>query len=222
MLRLVLFFSIFLLIILLLSWGIYGSFLFTFSIPVIWQMLIKKKGLSSLGIKTKFLFFSSIFGVVSGVILGLLIVFILEFLGIRGNPLTGKEEILGFSIKRELGYRLLTDNLFLYFLYCIFPVGLGEELFWRGFIQQKMKNYFKKKTSIWLTAFLFSLVHFYIFLIAPLYIAALFLVSIIFLGVFWGYSFEKFENLFFPALSHGILAFIVWVYYYSSFTLLPL
>jgi hypothetical protein len=41
------------------------------------------------------------------------------------------------------------------------------------------------------------------------------LFSVIFLGVFWGYLFEYFDNLSSPALSHGILAFVIWRYYFS-------
>jgi len=200
---------------LLLSFGIYCSFLFTFPIPIFWQIGIRKESFSSLGIKRRFLLLSVIVGIVSGIVLGLVSVFILKFLEIKGYPLSDKESIFGFSLKGELGYHLLRSNKFFFLLYCIFSVGFGEELFWRGFIQQKLKIYFREKISIIFTATLFSLIHFYFLLIAPFYIAIFLLVSVVFLGAFWGYSFERFNNLFLPAISHGILAFIVWRYYFQ-------
>jgi len=209
---LVLFLSVSLPLILL-SFGIYGSFLFTFSIPLFWQIGIKRQAFSSLGIKRKYLFHSVILGLASGIILGLSGIFILKILGMKEYPLTGEESILGFSVKGELGYYFLKSNKFLFLLYSIFSVGFGEELFWRGFIQQKLKIYFKEKISIIFTAILFTLVHFYFLSISSFLIAIFLLIFVFFLGIFWSYFFERYKNLFFPALSHGILAFLVWSYY---------
>ncbi|MCM8801039.1 MAG: CPBP family intramembrane metalloprotease [Candidatus Omnitrophica bacterium] len=213
--RLILIFACIFLPIFFLILGIYGSFLFTFSIPILWQIGIKKKSLSSLGINKKISLFSFSFGLMSGILFGLLGIAILRTLGIRGYLLTGREIILGFSLKKELGYSLLSRNRFIFFLYCSFLVGLGEELFWRGFIQQRIKNYFNKDFSIWLTSIIFSLVHFYLFfVIGSFFITSLMLIAIFLLGLFWGYVFERYKNIFLNAFSHGISAFIFWSYFF--------
>lgn len=213
--RLILIFCTFLPIFFL-SLGIYGSFLFTFSIPIIWQIGIKKKPLFSLGIQKRYFLFSLNLGFLSGIFFGLLGIVILRFLGIKGYSFTDKVVIFGFSVKKELGYHLLTKNRFAFFLYCLFLVGLGEELFWRGFIQQRIKDYFNKNISIWLTSVIFSLIHFYLFIICPFFIAILMLILIFLLGLFWGYAFERYNNIFLPAFSHGISAFIFWSYFFKG------
>jgi len=209
--------------------GIYGSFLFTFSIPLLWQVGFRGEPVSSLGLRKKFSKTSIITGFITGVVLALLSGKILNFLGMTGYTLSNLHKLqsslgffkISFPMQKEVGYKLLTtsDTLkgaFLYLLFSIFIIGLGEELFWRGFIQQKISHYFSKSLSIWLTAILFSLVHLYIFLILPIKGGILFLIAIAIIGAFWGYLFAYFNNIWGPAISHGIVAFIIWKYYFFA------
>jgi membrane protease YdiL (CAAX protease family) len=101
-------------------------------------------------------------------------------------------------------------------MYCLFLVGLGEEIFWRGFIQGKMTKVLKKHPAIWITALLYGLVHSYIFFIIPIKEGFIMLGLITLVGAFWGYLYECFENVWGPALSHGIVAFIIWKYFVFS------
>ena len=210
--------------------GIYGSFIFSFTIPLLWQISFLGKSLGTLGLRRKLLEPSLITGIISGTLFALLGIGLLNYLGIKGHAIVSIQGLeypfhfLGveFSLQQELGYRLLSrsdtlSGLFLYLLFCIFLVGLGEEIFWRGFIQQKISTHLSKNKSVWLTATLFSLVHFYIFLILPIYEAMSFLVCIAIAGALWGYLFEQYKNIWAPAVYHGIVAFVVWKYFSFSF-----
>jgi len=215
--------------VILLSKGIYGSFLFTFSIPLLWQVGLLGEPVSSLGLKRKFFGSSLITGFITGVVLALVGGKILNFFGMAGYTLSNPQELkysfgtfkISSLLQKEVGYRLLTmsnnlEGAFLYLFFSILIVGLGEELFWRGFIQQKISKYFLKSLSIWLTAILFSLSHFYIFIVLPIKGGIFFLAILAIIGAFWGYMFEYFNNIWGPAISHGIVAFIIWKYYFFT------
>ena len=131
--------------------GVYGSFLFAFPIPIIWQICIRGDSFVALGFRRKLLNRSLAVGALSGVILGLAggllfrLLFSHKVIFPENNLI--KLAIAGFKaaipLSSEIGYRLLrasftNKGLFLYVMFMIFAVGLGEELFWRGFIQQKI------------------------------------------------------------------------------------
>jgi hypothetical protein len=128
---------------------------------------------------------------------------------------------VAFPLQKELGYRLLTASnstigLFIYLIFSILVIGLGEELFWRGFIQAKISDRFPANVSIWFTAILFALIHCYIFTILPIKIGISFLALIFIVGLIWGYLFKYFNNVWSAAISHGIVAFIIWKYYFFN------
>ncbi|MEA3489361.1 MAG: type II CAAX endopeptidase family protein [Candidatus Omnitrophota bacterium] len=214
---------------LLLAFGVYGSFSFTFSIPLVWQIGILGEGLRSLGLKRRSLWPSITAGILTGLIIAFFGGFILRALGMTCYHIDRAGEINNFlqsfglriSFQGELGFRLLTAGneliwVFSSLIFSIFLVGLGEEIFWRGFIQRKISKALPKNASIWITAVLFSLVHFYIFFIIP-FKEGLFLLGLIALtGAIWGYLYEYFGNIWGPALSHGITAFLVWRYFVFS------
>ena len=210
--------------------GTYGSFLFSFSIPLIWQVAYLGKPISSLGFKVKSLGFSLLLGVLSGVVLGLLGGKLLELLGVAGFSFTDVHNIevdiglfkIKFSLAKELGYQLFSRSsgfkgLILYFLFNILLIGLGEEIFWRGFIQRKIGKRLKKSAAIGITALLFSLTHSYIFILLPLSKGIILLGLIGFVGAAWGYLYERIDNIWCPAISHGLVAAIIWKYYFFAF-----
>lgn len=212
----------------LLIMGIYGSFIFCFSIPIIWQVTYLNKPLSSLGIKTKSLFTSIGLGVLSGLILGLLGVKIFQLFGLTNYAIDSTQKMgfgigplkIEFSLAKELGYQLLTmsnsiKGLLLYILFSILVIGLGEELLWRGFIQRKIANRVTKSASIWLTAALFSAIHFYLFIILPVPQSIVLLGLIGFAGIVWGYLYEKTDSIWSVATSHGITAVIIWKHFFA-------
>ena len=208
--------------------GIYGSFIFSFSIPILWQVVYLNKPFSSLGIRTKSLFTSIGLGIISGVLLGLLGGKTLQLFGLTNYAIDSTQKMgfgigalkIEFSLAKELGYQLLAmsgslKGLLLYVLFSVLVIGLGEELLWRGFIQRKIANRVTKSASIWMTAALFSLIHFYIFIIIPIMqsIALLGLIGVA--GIAWGYLYEKTDSIWGVAISHGIAAAITWKHFFA-------
>ena len=202
---------------------IYGSFLFTFSIPLVWQFGILGRPISSLGVRPDKVKASIMIGVTTGCLLGFAGGIILKSLGITGYIYNSLHKLqfsnISFPLQKEVGYRLLTMSynpagLCLYLIFSLFIIGFGEELFWRGFIQQKISGYVSKDISVWITAVLFSSIHFYIFIILPVKTGMIFLLLIGFAGIVWGYLLKYFGNIWPAAISHGIAAFIIWKYYF--------
>ena len=207
--------------------GIFGSFIFTFSIALIWQIGFLGMPISSLGIKSDSIKSSMIFGLITGLGLGFIGGNLLKFLGISGYWFNGMHKLqfdIGhfsfvFPLQKELGYQLLMASnsmggLIAYLIFSIFVIGLGEEIFWRGFIQAKISNRFPINMSIWFTAIIFTLVHCYIFTILPIRMGISFLGIIFMGGLVWGYLFKHFNNVWPSAISHGVTAFIIWKYYF--------
>jgi len=207
--------------------GIYGSFIFAFSIPLIWQVGFLGKPLSSLGLKTNSIRSSIIIGLISGCIIGFIGGYFLNLFGVGGYVFNSMDKLqlsigtcnITFPLQKELGYRLLTTSnslpgIALYLLFNLFLIGLGEEIFWRGFIQKKISGYLSANLSIWITATLFASIHFYIFTIVPIKPGIIFLFLVAISGVIWGYLFKHFNNVWASAISHGVTAFIIWKYYF--------
>lgn len=210
----------------LLALGIYGSFSFTFPVAIIWQLAVAKEGLASLGLKRTALAKSIVLGILSGVIISSLGGYLLRLLGMTDYSIEKVQEAnhvlqrfgLEISFRGELGYRLLTAGgslkwILLSLAFCVFLVGLGEEVFWRGFIQKKFSKKLSKHLSVWITAVIFGSIHFYLFFVLPFREGALFLGLITLAGAFWGYLYEYSGNIWAPSISHGIAAFVVWRYF---------
>ena len=210
----------------LLGFGLYGTYSFTFSIPIFWQVGLLGKDMNSVGLKRNSFLPSAVTGILTGLLIAFSGGFILKALGMTGYSMDKVNEINSFlsslpvklTFQGETGYKLLSMGDWLkgalaYLGYCLFLVGLGEEIFWRGFIQKKISKKLPKNPSIWITAVVYGLVHSYIFLVVPIKDGFIFLGLISLVGAFWGYLYERFDNVWGPALSHGIVAFIVWKYF---------
>ncbi|HEY5534981.1 MAG TPA: type II CAAX endopeptidase family protein [Ignavibacteria bacterium] len=87
-----------------------------------------------------------------------------------------------------------------------FPIGFGEEIFWRGFLQRLMAKHHGQLKAFSLTTFFYTAVHFPT--LNPVLILAAFLV-----GIFWGLMFIWRGNNIVPVLiSHMVwdpLIFII-------------
>lgn len=229
MLRLLIFiFSISVPLALLLN-NIYGSFLFSFSLPVIWQICLKGASFSSLGFRKQKIGFSIFLGIVSGCILGLTGGQLFRLLGMYRLSFQPNSKIqftvadftINLPLNRELGYKFLKasesiQGLLFYLIFIIFVIGLGEELFWRGFLQQKLNLRFSKYAAILLTSLLFALSHIYLFSILSFKDGVFSLCLIALAGIFWGYLYEYTQNIWTLAFSHGIAAFIIWKYFFFA------
>jgi len=222
--------SIFLLLVLLpailLTKGVYGSFIFTFSIPLIWNVVLCGKPVDSLGLRRsslRQLFVGGLTGCLLGVAGGLT----LKYFGIVGHSFgdsSSQRFALGrwsvsFALGNEFSYRLLGASssvvgLYIYLSFSILVIGLGEELLWRGFIQQKIARYLPVNWAIFVTSILFALIHFYIFTILDLKAGFVVLCLIAIAGGAWGFLFSKYGSIWPLAVSHGVAAFILWKYFF--------
>ena len=207
--------------------GIYGSFLFTFSIPIVWQVVLRKMSFSSLGLRRCLSRPAVVIAVLSGCLMGFVGGEILRLFGITGHSFSNINALrlalgpwsVSFSLNNELGYRLLSASssflgLGIYFVFSVLAIGLGEELFWRGFIQQKINRYLSAGWAIFATSILFALIHFYVFTILDLRSGLELLLLIAIAGGIWGILFDKYRSIWPPAVSHGIAAFILWKYFF--------
>jgi membrane protease YdiL (CAAX protease family) len=213
----------------LLAKGVYGSFIFTFSIPIVWQFGIRGYSLKTLGLRWRLVKPSVIIGILSGCLLAFAGGSMLRLSGIGGRLFTGMQSLeysvlgmkIAFPLHKELGYRILSAdnglvNTGVYLLFNLLVIGAGEEIFWRGFIQKKISHYLSANLAILLTALLFALIHFYIFTILSVWQGTTFLFLILISGLVWGYLFKYFDNILASAISHGITAFIIWKFYFFN------
>ncbi len=79
------------------------------------------------------------------------------------------------------------------FIIAIIP-AIGEELFFRGYLQKQLSNLFNIHLSILLTAFLFSAVHLHFHGLLPRFV----------LGILLGYLLYWSKNLWIPIIAHFV------------------
>ena len=99
------------------------------------------------------------------------------------------------------------DLLFNLFLIAIIP-AIGEEMFFRGVIQKKLKNILRNPhIAILITSFIFSAIHMQFFGFLPRF----------FLGIILGYLFYYSGNLWMPIIAHfinnALAVFLAYFYY---------
>jgi uncharacterized protein len=89
------------------------------------------------------------------------------------------------------------------FLIAFIP-ALGEELFFRGAMQQIFQNKKNAIMAIWITAFIFSAIHFQFYGFVPRFL----------LGAFFGYLLVWTGNLWLPVLAHFTNNAVAILFYY--------
>lgn len=196
---------------------IYGGYLFTFTIPILYDVIIRNRKFDSIGLSVRIIRTSLIWGVVSGIVLALLFAIFFTLLSvqrIKFFSISPSMIISEFMIVTADTYLLKksvsTMGLIFYILYVLFAIGLGEEIFWRGFIQKKINKRFSRKKAILITTAFFVLVHIYFLACTPLITGLLLLFSIGIASIVWGYLSFYCNNIYGSALSHAIVAFVVW------------
>lgn len=95
--------------------------------------------------------------------------------------------------------------LWLISIVLLFIIGPAEELFWRGFVLEKLNSLRNKPfTNLLISTFLYTFVH--IWALNPVLLLAAFIC-----GLFWGLIFLKFKSLVPGIISHSIWDFAVFV-----------
>jgi membrane protease YdiL (CAAX protease family) len=82
-------------------------------------------------------------------------------------------------------------------LLLFFPIGFGEEIFWRGFLQRTMSEKYGKTISLLVTTFFYVAVH------IPTKNPILLLAALI-VGLVWGLMFNWRNNIVAPMVSHMV------------------
>ncbi len=99
------------------------------------------------------------------------------------------------------------EGLLLNILLIAMLPAMGEELFFRGVIQKVITDRKNPIIAIWITAIIFSTIHFQFYGFLPRLL----------LGAFFGYILLWSGNLWLPILAHFINNFIAVVFYYLSY-----
>lgn len=82
-------------------------------------------------------------------------------------------------------------------LMLFFPIGFGEEIFWRGYLQRILSSKYSKYAALALTVFFYTAVH--IPTLNPVLILAAFIV-----GIYWGLMFIWRGNIVAALISHMV------------------
>ena len=85
-------------------------------------------------------------------------------------------------------------------------IGPAEEIFWRGFIQQRLSRFFGSVSGYLMAAFLYAIVHVFSWNL-PLFLAALTA------GLFWGWLFRKYKSIWPCVISHSLWDAAIFVFF---------
>ena len=95
-------------------------------------------------------------------------------------------------------------------LLLIFIIGPSEEIFWRGFVQNKISKLTKPKNALIITTIIYSLVH--IWALNPML-----LVAALVLGLHWGILFFRYRSLIPGIISHALWDAMIFVIFPINF-----
>lgn len=133
-------------------------------------------------------------GVVSGVLLYLLFYF--GFQATKSNPI--------FSEGVGRVYELRTLPTYFIALALVFPIGPGEEIYWRGLIQRRFSEQLGPSTGLLGAACAYALVH------VPTLDFPLIMTAFIG-GLVWGYIYKRTASLFPVIVSHVLFDLLIFV-----------
>ena len=95
-------------------------------------------------------------------------------------------------------------NSILIGLLLLFLIGPGEEIFWRGFVQNRLAKRIKPLKGYLLTTLLYTVVHIWSFNL-------LLIGASLICGLFWGYLFYRYKSIWPGLISHGLWGVIIFV-----------
>jgi membrane protease YdiL (CAAX protease family) len=133
-------------------------------------------------------------GLLSGVLLYLL--FFLGFQVTKSNPI--------FSEGVGRVYELRTLPSYLIVLALVFPIGPGEEIYWRGLIQRRFSEQLGGGAGVLVTSCVYALIH------LPTLDFPLMMTAFIG-GLVWGYIYERTASLLPVMVSHVLFDLLIFV-----------
>ena len=108
--------------------------------------------------------------------------------------------------QKFLNVRTIPGLFFNIILIALIP-AIGEELYFRGAIQRVIQPWKGIQVSIWITAIIFSTIHFQFYGFVPRML----------MGAFFGYLLFWSKNLWFPVIAHFTNNAIAVIFYYLKF-----
>ncbi len=91
-------------------------------------------------------------------------------------------------------------------LLLIFIIGPSEEIFWRGFVQNKISQISNPKKALIITSIIYCLVHIWAF-------NPMLLLAALVLGIHWGLLFYKYKSLVPGIISHALWDAMIFVFF---------
>lgn len=91
-------------------------------------------------------------------------------------------------------------------LLLIFIIGPSEEIFWRGFVQNKLSQISNPKKALIITTIIYCLVHIWAF-------NPMLLLAALVLGLHWGLLFYKYKSLVPGIISHALWDAMIFVFF---------
>lgn len=148
------------------------------------------------GVKTSLRFNSSLMlmGVLSGVALYLLFYF--------GFQLTKSNPVFSQGVGEVYGLRTVPSSLIA--LALLFPIGPGEEIYWRGLIQRRFSEQLGPSAGLLITTCAYALIH------LPTLNLPLIMTAFIG-GLVWGYMYQKASSLATVIVSHVLFDLLIFV-----------
>ena len=183
--------------------------------PFIIAWLVASKAMDFLGLKRKPLLSSVLFSIII-VIIGLPVINYLgeinaniklpSFLSGMENWMMNQEEQYKVLTERLLEANNISTLLLNIFMIAILP-AIGEELAFRGVLQQILASWFKNKHwGIVVTAFIFSAIHMQFYGFIPRFV----------LGLYLGYLFVWSGSLWLPIVAHFFNNFAAVLFYFLA------
>lgn len=102
-----------------------------------------------------------------------------------------------YATKSQLSPMIIAPLLF-------FLIGPSEEIFWRGFVQNKLMEKFGDKKGWLITTAIYSLIHIWAF-------NPMLMLAAIVLGLHWGFLYMKYKTIIPGLVSHAIWDTLIFV-----------
>jgi membrane protease YdiL (CAAX protease family) len=114
-------------------------------------------------------------------------------------------DLVNRKFPTENGIYLSDYKIFIGFVFYAILPAIFEEIFFRGIIFDKLKLIYSVKNSIIISSILFYLIH----LVFSSFVSFIYILP---LGIFYGYLRHRYNNLFYPIVSHFFYNFVVFIY----------
>ncbi|MEI8012893.1 MAG: CPBP family intramembrane glutamic endopeptidase, partial [Candidatus Omnitrophota bacterium] len=105
-------------------------------------------------------------------------------------PFAQNQIVMIYATKNQLAPQIIAVLL-------VFLIGPAEEIFWRGFVQQRLSTIYDQQKGYIFATCLYAMVHIYA-MNFMLFMAALIC------GAFWGYWYKKTGSLWVVMISHAL------------------